>query len=97
MLPPMIEFMGHEIEVAYTLDLPEGEYGHCKPMQEEIRVAEYLSETSEIAVILHELAHFLWFKTREQGETIGEEEFCKMVELFATIPQITKNWHGDCI
>lgn len=77
--------IGVPVKVVFTDDLPDGEYGHCRPVTAEIRVASHLSPMQEYAVLLHEAMHFIWSKTRKADDVLTEEEVCTLAENLATV------------
>ena len=79
----LINVMGFPVKVVFTDDLPEGEYGHCKPVEGVVYVATGLTNEHREAVLYHELGHFIWSKA-VTGKKVDEEEFCTLVEFFAT-------------
>ena len=87
--------MGFPVKVVFTEDLPGGEYGHCNAELGEVRISSELEGLHREAVVLHELAHFIWSKTQKANSKINEEEFCTKCELFASLLKISSSLGVD--
>ena len=75
--------MGFPIEIISSSEIPSDSAGFCEPDQAKIYVRSGLPRAERIAVMYHEIGHYIWYKMVTE-EKVDEETFCKMCEMFST-------------
>lgn len=81
----VVQILGFDVEVIYTDDLPDGNYGHCRSMESQIRISDQIPKQQQSATLIHEAMHFVWAKTRDADDQLNEEEVCTLVECLAPL------------
>jgi hypothetical protein len=87
---PTIILLGVPVKL-FIKDLEQaGSYGLCFPTKAEIHLAKSLKAENVLSILCHEIAHFLYSKTRNpEGDNMSGEDFSTLSEHWAgIIPQL---------